>query len=164
MLSESARASSAAELRYRIQAPNAQPRATAVFALDAAAADVLATLAQTSWGQATFLLAPAADAPGADDGWVTDLHGRRSRVSDQVNAADQVLMLAGAGGGAEGAACVGRACSRKRVMTTGLIVGAAGARERELAKTLAQMRPWSLMLVVAGDDDYLADMMTALRV
>jgi hypothetical protein len=49
-------------------------------------------------------------------------------------------------------------------MTTGLIVGADRATERQLSRTLAELRPWSLMVVIAGHDDYIADMFTALRV
>jgi hypothetical protein len=29
--------------------------------------------------------------------------------------------------------------------------------------TLAQLRPWSLMVVIAESDDYIDDMLTALR-
>ena len=166
MLSESARAASAAEARFRVQAPNSSPRATAVIALDEGSETMLGRLAQDSWIRATFLKAPVADPPGpaADDGWVTDLGGRRSRVRDHVEVSDQVIMLAAAGGHAEAAGVVGRACSRKRVATTALIVGADGAADRELSKTLAQLRPWSLMVVIAGSDDYIFDMMAALRV
>jgi hypothetical protein len=32
-----------------------------------------------------------------------------------------------------------------------------------LAKSLAQLRPWSLMVVIASAEDYIADMLTALR-
>jgi hypothetical protein len=75
-----------------------------------------------------------------------------------------VIMMAAAGGPADGAATIGRACSLRRVTTTALIVGTGGVPDRELAKTLATLRPWSLMVVIAGSDDYVADMMTALRV
>jgi hypothetical protein len=100
----------------------------------------------------------------ADDGWVSTLDDRRTRVRDEVNAADQVIMVASAGGHANAAAMIGRACSLKRVTTTALIVGAADASDRDVSKTLAQLRPWSLMVVIANSDDYVTDMMTALRV
>ena len=32
-----------------------------------------------------------------------------------------------------------------------------------LSETLAQVRPWSLMVVMANSDDYIDDMLTALR-
>jgi hypothetical protein len=148
VLSESARASSASEQRFRIQAPNSLPRATTVIALDAASEPVLERLAAGAWTAATFLKAPLSE----------------EAIRRHVDRSDQVIMLAAAGGGAEAAAAVGRACSRTRVMTTGLIVGAERAADRDVSKTLAQLRPWSLMVVIAGSDDYIADMMAALRV
>lgn len=48
-------------------------------------------------------------------------------------------------------------------MTTGFVIGITSASESELSKTLAQLRPWSLMVVIAGSDDYIDDMMAALR-
>ena len=72
-------------------------------------------------------------------------------------------MVASAGGHAQAAAIVGRACSTQRVTTTALVVGAIDAPGNALSKTLAQLRPWSLMVVIASDDDYIEDMLTALR-
>jgi hypothetical protein len=169
VLSESARAASAAEARFRIQAPNSAERATAVIALDQPGEAVLRRLSQDTWHRATFLKAPEADAPDGSngppaDGWMTDLAERKTRVADQVAASDQVILLAGAGGHAAAAEVIGRACSLRRVTTTALVVGAEGSSDRELSRTLAQLRPWSLMVVIANSDDYIADMMTALRV
>jgi hypothetical protein len=48
-------------------------------------------------------------------------------------------------------------------MTTGFIVGATAASEGALSKTLAQVRPWSLMVVIANTDEYIDDMLAALR-
>ena len=119
------------------------------------------------WGHpATFPTAPVADPVDAlaAVGWMTDLGEQRRRVRDQVNASDQVIMLAAAGGGADAAGLIGRACSLDRVTTTALVVGAETSSDRELSKTLAQLRPWSLMVVIANSDEYITDMMTALRV
>src|SRR5262245_20678335 len=164
MLSESARATTSAELRFRLQSPNSIGRATAVVALDPAGELVVRRLAGDRWQRATFLRAPAADEPRAEDGWVSTLDDRPTRIRDAVDAADHVIMVAGAGGHAGGAAVIGRACSRSRVTTTALIVGTAAASDDELSQTLAQVRPWSLMVVIANSDEYVADMMTALRV
>ena len=81
-----------------------------------------------------------------------------------MNNADLVIMLAAPGGHAEAAAVVGQACSLCRVMTTTLIVGNNAASDDALSRTLVQVRPWSLMLVISRTDDYITDMMTALRV
>jgi hypothetical protein len=48
-------------------------------------------------------------------------------------------------------------------MTTALIVGTASASDEAVSKTLAQVRPWSLMVVIADAPDYVDDMLDALR-
>jgi hypothetical protein len=164
MLSESARMTSAAEASFRIQAPNSIPRATKIIALDAPSEGVVRRLAKAHWNQATFLTAPVSDSTAEDsDGPLSDLAGRETRVRDEVNAADQVIMVASAGANAQAAAIIGRACSLKHVTTTTLVVGATSASGEALSKTLAQLRPWSLMVVIADNDDYIEDMLTALR-
>jgi hypothetical protein len=147
MLSESARMSSAAEAAFRVQAPNSRPRVVKIVALDPAAEPIVRRLAAASWNQATFHAATA---------FVRDLR-------DEVAAADLVIMVAGPGGHAGLAAEIGAACSDRRVMTTGLIVGSAAASDEALSQTLAQLRPWSLMVVIANADEYIEDMLSALR-
>jgi hypothetical protein len=171
MLSESARMRSAAEARFRVQAPNSTPRAIKVIALDAAGDATVRRLAGTGWNHATFLTAASVgrpggpgDLPGASAGdALTDLTGGNRSVMDEVATADLVVLIAGPGGHAQAASPIGEACSLRRVMTTGLVVGVASASKNALSKTLAQLRPWSLMVVIANSDDYIVDMLTALR-
>jgi hypothetical protein len=85
------------------------------------------------------------------------------RLIADVDEADLVLMLIGAGGDAKAAATIGRACSAKRVMTHTVIVRASAATDEALSKTLAQVRPWSLMVVVVNDDDYVDDILRSFR-
>ena len=80
-------------------------------------------------------------------GWLSDLAGRTKSLVDEVDSADLVVMVATAGENAQAAALIGEACSLKRITTTGLILGAPSASDEMLSKTLAQLRPWSLMLV-----------------
>jgi len=167
MLSESARMSSAAEARFRVQAPNSKPRAIKVIALDSASEPVLQRLAGASWEHTTFFRVSSGNGgrvpnPAAPPGTLTDLSGQPANIQTEVNDADLVIMLAAPGGRAEAAAAVGQACSRRRVMTTTLIVGNNTASEEALSRTLVQVRPWSLMLVISRTDDYISDMMTAL--
>ena len=169
MLSESARMSSAAEARFRIDAPNSKGRAVKIIALDQASERVVKRLAQRNWNQASFLTASAfSGAPKRGEsfsmsGWLSDIAGRTKDLMQEVGSADLVVMVASAGGNAQAAAIIGEACSAKRIMTTGLIVGDAGASDEALSKTLAQLRPWSVMLVIAGAEDYIEDMLVALR-
>lgn len=127
VLSESARMSTAAEARFRIQTPPDTNRAVKVIDLDSA----------------------------------TDRDIKR--LIPEIDGADLVLMLVSAGGNAEAAATIGEACSARRVMTHTVIVRAASATDEALSKTLAQVRPWSLMVVVVNDDDYVADILSSFR-
>ena len=169
MLSESARMSSAAEARFRVQAPNSRPRAIKVIALDAPAEHVVKGLAEQRWQNATFFTASSfAGAPhGSDrfsvDGWLSDLAGRTKSLMDEVATADLVVMVATAGENAQAASLIGEACSARRVMTTALVLGSAATSDDVLAKSLSHLRPWSLMVVIASAEDYIADMLTALR-
>ena len=167
MQSESARMSSAAEARNRINAPNSKPRAVKVIALDAPSERVVKELAQRPWNGATFFTASAfGSTPRQGEsfaGWLSDLAGRTKNLIEEVNSADLVVMLAQAGENAQAASIIGEACSVKRVMTTALVLGGTNISDEALSKTLAQLRPWALMLVIASAEDYIADMLTALR-
>ena len=48
-------------------------------------------------------------------------------------------------------------------MTTALVVGAKSASDEAVSRTLAHVRRWSLMLVIASPNDYIDDMLVALR-
>jgi hypothetical protein len=167
MQSESARMSSAAEARFRIDAPNSLPRAVKVIALDQPSERVVKKLAQAQWSRATFFTASAfGGAPKAGEsftGWLSDLAGRTKNLIEEVNSADLIVMVAAAGESAGAASIIGEACSLKRVMTTGLILGGADKSDEALGKTLSQLRPWALMLVVASAEEYVEDMLRALR-
>ena len=168
MLSESARVTTAAEARFRIDAPNAKPRHVKVIALDRASEAAVKHLARLPWNNASFFTAPAfaGEPPGRGfsvAGWLSDLAGRTRDLIDEIADADLVVMVATAGDNAQAAALIGEACSLKRVNTTGLILGGASATDAMLSNTLAQLRPWSLMLVIASGEDYIEDMLTALR-
>jgi hypothetical protein len=167
MQSESARAASAAEARFRIDAPNSKGRAVKVIALDQPSERVVKTLAQRQWNGATFFTASSFGAgPKQGEsfaGWLSDLAGRTTNLVDEVAGADLVVMIAEAGQDAAAASIIGEACSLKRVNTTGLVLGGPDVTDATLSKTLTQLRPWSLMLVIASAEEYVADMLTALR-
>jgi hypothetical protein len=169
MDSESARMSSAAEARFRINAPNSKPRAVKVIALDTPSEAVVKQLAQSHWNRATFLTASAfSGAPRKDErfsmqGWLIDLAGRTKDLIAEVDSADLVVMVATAGENAAAAAIIGEACGVKRVMTTALILSGASPNDEALSKMLAQLRPHVMMLVISSADEYIQDMLTALR-
>jgi hypothetical protein len=142
--------SSAAEARFRIPAPASVSRLVKVIALEPASDDVVARLAEGSWtGVAFFPAAAPAD--------------RTGRVVQDLAAGDLVVMVASAGADAAAAALIGSACSDRRVHTATFIVGAAQAGDEAMSKTLAQVRPWSLMVVITSDDSYVEDIIRSFR-
>lgn len=167
MPSESARAASAAEARFRIDEPNSRPRTIKVIALDRPSEKIVERLAQSPWKGATFLTtlapAPARGERFSMAGWLSDLAGHTKDLIKEINEADQVVMVATAGENLEAASIIGEACSLKRVMTTALILSAPSTSDEALSQSLAQLRPWALMLVIASAEDYIADMLAALR-
>ena len=167
MPSESARAASASEARFRIDAPNSQPRRIKVIALDHASEAVVKSLAKAEWQGASFLTirqdTPRRGESFSMKGWLADLAGGTKDLVDEIAAADQVVMVATAGENAEAASIIGEAASLKRVMTTALVICPQRTSDEALSQTLARLRPWSLMLVVSAAKDYINDMLTALR-
>jgi len=169
MQSESARMSSAAEAKFRIDRPNSQPRAVKVIALDAPSERIVKELAISPWQRASFLTASAfsgAPQQGARfsmGGWLNDLAGRAKNLVDEIDTADLVVMVATAGENAAAAGLIGEACQAKRVMTTALILGGASSSDEMLSKMLSALRPHAMMLVISSADEYIRDMLTALR-
>ena len=96
-------------------------------------------------------------------GWLNDLAGRTKNLVEEIAAADLVVMVASAGESAGAAAIIGEACAVRHVMTTALILGTASSSDEVLSKLLAQLRPHAIMLVISSADEYIKDMLTALR-
>jgi len=127
VVSESARMSSAAEARFRIQTPPPTNRAVKMIDLDAASdADVM-------------------------------------RVIGEIDGADLVLMVVRAGGNTTAVSAIGTACSDLRVMTHTVVIRDAASSDAALSKTLGEVRPWSLMVVVVGRRDYVDDILKSFR-
>ena len=95
--------------------------------------------------------------------WLGDLAGRTKALVDEVASADLVVMVSSAGTGAQAAAVIGEACAVRKVMTMALIIGSEERSNDELSKTLATLRPYASMLVIASGDEYIEEMLSALR-
>lgn len=171
MDSESARMSSAAEARFRIDYPNSQPRVVKVIALDAASERVVKRVAEGTWQRASFFTSIRFDGapPHADEqgwsmqAWLSDLAGRTKALVEEVASADLIVMVSSAGTSAQAAAVIGEACAVRKVMTMALIIGSEQRSDEELSKTLAALRPFASMLVIANGDEYIEEMLAALR-
>lgn len=169
MDSESARMSSAAEARFRVDYPNSKPRVVKVVALDTPSERVVKRVAQRGWQRATFFTsikfegAPRGGESWSMQAWLGDLAGRAKALVEEVAGADLVVMVSTAGSSAQAAAVIGEACAARKVMTMALIIGSERQSDEALSKTLATLRPYASMLVVANGDEYIEEMLSALR-
>jgi hypothetical protein len=169
METESARMSSAAEARFRVDYPNSKPRLVKVVALDAASERVVKRAAERPWQGASFFTSLTFDGtPRGGEGWsikawLSDLAGRTKALVEEVQSADLVVMVSSAGTSAQAAAVIGEACAVRKIMTMALIIGSEQRSDEELSKTLANLRPHASMIVVASGDEYIEEMLAALR-
>jgi hypothetical protein len=168
MESESARMSSAAQARFRIDYPNSEPRVTKVVALDELSERVVKRVAQQEWQRANFFTSLTFDGAAGGErwsmqAWLSDLAGRAKALVDEVASADLVVMVSSAGAGADAASVIGEACAARKVMTMALIIGSEQRSDEDLSKTLAALRPYASMLVIANGDEYVEEMLAALR-
>lgn len=165
--SESARATSAAEARYRIGDPNSKPRSVKVIALDPPSERLVKRIAQGSWNGASFFTSGLDDAAPSGEIWsmqprLSDLAGRTKDLVEEIATADLVVMISTAGGNPQVASVISEACALKHVMATGLIVDGSSKPEA-LSHTLARLRPHVGMLVVADGEEYVEAMLVALH-
>jgi hypothetical protein len=167
--SESARMSSAAETRFRVDYPNSNPRVVKVVALDTPSERVVKRVAQQAWQRATFFTsikfegAPRGGESWSMQAWLGDLAGRTKALVEEVAGADLVVMVSTAGSNAQAAAVIGEACAARKVMTMALIIGSEQQSDDALSKTLATLRPYASMIVIANGDEYIEEMLSALR-
>jgi hypothetical protein len=135
LASSCARAATAAEARFRIDRPIGGRAALAD-----AAAEVVERVAEKPWRGARFVR--TTDALDED---LTDI--------------DVAVMVgtAAADGGAAGA--IARACAERGIMTAGLIIGDPA----EVGVAVSALRPYARNLMVTGDEDDVAEVLTALR-
>jgi hypothetical protein len=139
LLNSCARAATAAEARYRIDRP-IPGRSARVIALDTGAEEVVRRVAARPWSDARFLTAGEA-------------------TPDQIDDADLVVIVAQADDGAETAAAIALECQRRGIMMAGLIVG----ERLEASAAVSAIRPYAPVLLVSGDEEDLAELLTALR-
>jgi len=127
-LSESARVTTAAEARFRVDYPNSSPRATRVIALDDTSLAALTALKDHPWNGARFLRyvesRPVTESlPQLPiDALLVDVDGKPAKLSDEVAAADVIVMVTAAGSASEAAEIIGNACFVRGKRATGLVL------------------------------------------
>jgi hypothetical protein len=166
LLSSCARATTAAEARFRISRPDTSRRDARVIALDEpAAATVRAAAAGRPWRGGHFLafsaIAASADpATLLDDAVLHTADGAEVLLSGELADADLVVMVASAAAPEQAAAVIGDACAQRMIMSAGLVVAGAG----ETGPVVTALRPNAMVLVVLDQDQDLPEILTALRV
>jgi len=121
------------------------------------------------WNHAKFLSA-AVSTHEQHNGWhirpaqgLYDLAGSPLNLEEEIRNADLILMLATRIGNSHAAALIGELCSTSHANVASVVLDVICASDDEISQTLAQLRPWSLMVVVAKAEEYIVDMLTSLR-
>jgi hypothetical protein len=162
LLHSCARAATAGEARFRVDYPNSITRASRVVALDDEAASVVRRISGRDWQGAHFLTykEPVSGGNGNHpDAILRSSDGAETRLSDELEGADVAVMIATADHEAEAASIIGKACFLRGIMTAGLVVGDGNGVD----DAVTALRPYAAVLVVAADEDFVPEMLTALR-
>lgn len=161
LLQTCAQASTVAESRFRINYPETARWDSRIVALDDRAAGIVRALSGLEWHGGHFLTY-VASAPGDDattaDATLRDSDGAQRLLSQEVDGADVVVMIATAQASPAAAALVGDSCAARGVMSAALVVS-----DDEVDEAIAALRPNAMVLVVLKDEDDIPDMLTALR-
>jgi hypothetical protein len=155
MANSCARAATSAEARYRIDVPIAPSRGARVIALDPGAAAVAARVAGQEWASARFLVCEG----GAETLRLRGMGGAEADLSEQLDGADVVVMVATQDSGAACAYALGKACWERSIMTAAVVLGDGSQAEQ----AVAALRPHARVLLPAGDESDVADLLVALR-
>ena len=161
--SSCARATTAAEMRYRIDRPIRGRRGARIIGLDTGADAIVERISHQQWGHARFftLAGPVAVVGdgGSESVTLRDADGAVSSLLAELEEADVVIMVATTQSDAAAATIIGAACTVRGIMTAGLVIG-----ERALVgATVAAVRPHARVLMVSGDERDVVDVLTALR-
>jgi hypothetical protein len=163
--SESSRAASASEARYRITAPIAPARNARVIALDPRAAAVARRIADGPWAAASFYTCEVAPGAGGDDGpeggvLLRGLDGTTAALADVLTGTDVVVVIATDDSGRAQAAAIGKGCGARAIQTAGLVLGDGFEAE----DAVAALRPYARVLLLSADESDVFELLRALRV
>jgi hypothetical protein len=161
LLSSCARAATAAEARYRISAPGFAARDSRIIGLDEQSALLVRDMSGKPWGGGRFLEFEAAL---PDDALLRDASGGTALLSEELDRADAVVMIATAAESAEAASIIGDAAAARGIMSAGLVLPGNAPGEAPSDGVVAALRPNAMVLVVLREPDDLPEVLSALRV
>jgi hypothetical protein len=163
--SESARAASASEARYRITVPIRPARNARVIALDPRAAAVARRIANGPWAATGFYTCEVTSGAGGNDGpeggvLLRRLDGATATLADVLTGTDVVVVIATDDSGGAQAAAIGKGCGTRAIMTAALVLGDGFEAE----DAVASLRPYARVLLLSADESDVFELLTALRV
>ena len=118
-------------------------------------------MAGKPWDGGHFLLFEAAV---PDDALLRSASGGLALLSDELDGADTVVMVAAAAGSAEAASIVGDAAAARGIMSAGIVLPGNRPGEAGGDAVVSALRPNAMVLVVLQQADDLAEVLSALRV
>jgi len=154
MLSETARATTVAESRYRVQTPNAMPRRILVVALDPATAALGQHLAEERWRNIRFANFEVADPQ-------KNLTFTRLGA-DEDSASDVIVMVGTVGRDLRQANRIAERCARLGTQVSGVLIAPKRAKPAAVKESLLALRPMSRTLALIRDGEFLRDILQAL--
>jgi hypothetical protein len=157
LLASCARATTAAEARYRISYPGFARRSSRVIALGGQSEQSVREMGGRSWG-GHFLVFESA-VPG--DALLRHAEaGGTALLSEELEGADTVVMVASAGATAEAASIIGDAAAARGIMSAGLVLPGGDS----VNEVVSALRPNAMVLVVLKDVADVPEVLSALRV
>jgi hypothetical protein len=158
LLSSCARAATAAEARYRISYPGFARRSSRVIALGGESEGTVRDMGGRPWDGGHFLVF---DSAVPDDALLRHAGtGGTALLSEELDGADTVVMVASAGASAEAASIIGDAAAARGIMSAGLVLPGGDS----VSAVVSALRPNAMVLVVLQDVADVPEVLSALRV
>jgi hypothetical protein len=154
------RAATAAEARYRINAPVLSLRSTRIVALDGQAEAIVRDIASQNGGGPQFYAYQPVTGRANDDLMLRSVGGTDTPLSSLLVSAYAVVLLATTGDGAPAATTIGETCFRQGITVAGVVVGGAGD---ETAAAVTALRPHARILLTLDDAADVFEVLGALR-
>lgn len=156
MISQSMRATAAAESRFRINMPNSHGRQALVLAIGNLALTYLAELQELTWNSALF-----GHISKGNLRLFNDQANNLSGLDTALNGVDVVVLLVTADSELTALDTIGNACTAKRIMTSGFVL--EHRDDPTLRTVLAHTRKVTVSLVTDADTDAVIESLRALR-
>lgn len=154
MLSETARATTAAESCYRVQAANAMPRRILVIALDPTTAALGQQLAEERWRNIRFANFEVSDPQ-------KNLTFTRLGAGED-SASDVVVIVGTVGRDLSQASRIAERCVRQGIEVSGVLIAPKRAKPQAVNEALLSLRPMSRTLALIRDGEFLRGILQAL--